>query len=298
MECEQPDRARQNIRQGDVLAAHPGTSAWSNRWSRFYIVLSADCDIVNKKLDTGLVVVPIVGLHTYALDVWLPEQVKKLVAQVETKSLVAAVKKVPEINIDCIRIASMKQEDLDEFLKNEKFEEKKSEIKKIKKLKVALDDLHGLSGELVDAAITDLHRHVERYCVSKAVILNQEFKPENELLAAFSSLSDSSRVDYWPMIDLVSLDKEMREDEPFAFVAALRRFTTIPLSQIHLDRTGWLEDRAAYWRACRLRGIYKSDFLSKFASLFTRVGLDAGRDQEQKRVFEHASRSRKKGDGQ
>ncbi|WP_313179527.1 hypothetical protein [Stenotrophomonas sp.] len=292
MECEQPDRARGHIRQGDVLAAHPGTENWSNRWARFYIVLSADCDIVNNKLDTGLVVVPVVGLHTYALDIWLPEQIKSLIEYSANKGLSAAVRKLPELTVDHQRISEMDDASLDILFADEKLRARKSEAKRIRSICLALTELRLLSHD-IEGGASDVHDLVKRYCGARDKVYNNSNCPQKELKGAFSSLSDSDRVDYWPMIDLVSLDNEMREDEPYAFVAALRRFKTIPLSSAILEQKKWLEDKSSYLRTCRLRGIYKSDFLSKFANLFTRVGLDSTRGEDQARAYERASTPKK-----
>ena len=78
VECDRIDNPAGSIRQGDVLAAHPNTPNWASRWKRFYVVISADCDIEHQKTEVGLVVVPIIGLKTFLSDMWLPAQFDRL----------------------------------------------------------------------------------------------------------------------------------------------------------------------------------------------------------------------------
>jgi hypothetical protein len=75
MECERSDPT-DPVRQGDIVAAHPG-----NPWSRFAVVLSADCDLAQGKTGPNFVYAPIVGHYTYLADVWLPSEAAKLVAR-------------------------------------------------------------------------------------------------------------------------------------------------------------------------------------------------------------------------
>jgi hypothetical protein len=130
---------------------------------------------------------------------------------------------------------------------------------------------------------------VKRLCKAKGNIAGSSADPDKELRAGLASVADPKRTDLWPLCDLVGLDGQMREDERDGFVAALRRFTQIPPEIALVDRVEWLRSPDCYFRICRLRGIYKSDFIYRFASLFTRVGLDAGRDDEHQRMFEIAS---------
>jgi hypothetical protein len=80
MECERSDPT-DPVRQGDIVAAHPGTDGWNNPWTRFAVVLSADCDLAQGKTGPNFVYAPIVGHHTYLADVWLPSEAAKLVAR-------------------------------------------------------------------------------------------------------------------------------------------------------------------------------------------------------------------------
>jgi len=77
MECERAD-PDQPLRQGDIVAAQPGTNSWRNPWTRFGVVLTADCDLTHGKGGPNLVYVPIVDLYVYVADVWLPAEAENL----------------------------------------------------------------------------------------------------------------------------------------------------------------------------------------------------------------------------
>ena len=80
MECERSDPS-DPLRQGDIVAAQPTTEDWNNPWSRFGVILSADCDLAQGTTGPSLVYVPIVSHYTYLADVWLPAEAGQLVAR-------------------------------------------------------------------------------------------------------------------------------------------------------------------------------------------------------------------------
>lgn len=289
MECEQAERARSVVRQGDILAAHPGTANWSDRWGRFYVVLSADCDIVNRKLDTGLVVVPIVGLETFALDVWLPEQLRRQLGASERR-IEAQLRQFSGWAVSAATIVSMELEELERQLE-ERIGDDKALSKAAKAIRMARESagtLTALQAQLSDGPF-ELGDLVRRLCEAKTKLTGVAVEPEKELKSALATVADPKRNDLWPICDLVGLDGQMREDERDGFVAVLRRFTQIPLDNVFVDKSEWLTKPSGYFRICRLRGAYKTDFLHRFATMFTRVGLDAGRDDEHLRMFELAA---------
>jgi hypothetical protein len=82
----------------------------------------------------------------------------------------------------------------------------------------------------------------------------------------------------------------MREEEADGFVAVFRYFERLDLNLVHVDKQAWLKHADGFFRICRLKGIYKTDFLQRFANLFVRVGLDSSRDAEHEQGFERASK--------
>ena len=77
MECE-ATKPGEPLRQGDIFAAHPGTPLWEDPWTRFGVIISADCDIAQGKAGPKLVYIPIIGHYTYLVDVWVPEEAERL----------------------------------------------------------------------------------------------------------------------------------------------------------------------------------------------------------------------------
>jgi hypothetical protein len=106
---------------------------------------------------------------------------------------------------------------------------------------------------------------------------------------ALVSLED--RADTWLIRELIGLDPEMTEGTSYGFVVPLRAFASLAVNRIETDRAKWYGDREKYLRICRLRGIYKSDLIQKFANLFVRVGLEDHRIEEHRRLFKRCAQN-------
>lgn len=290
MECDRVD-AFSELRQGDIIAAHPGTPNWENRWSRFFIIFSADCDLSQSKTDTGIVVVPIIGLRTYLVDKWISQQAAKV-----KKGALERIDKViikfsgPRLTPDAMLEKSI-DEVRERFLKLAGEDaELVSAVDFITKAHGAIRELddeikkeHGYEREIISGLLEKVAR------VRGIAGGNGSFDLKKEIIAGLNALSDSRRLDTWPLVDLIGLDSQMKDDESNGFVACLRNFSSIEPERIFTSKHLWLSDKSGYLRICRLRGKYKSDILQKFANLFVRVGLEDERDSEHKIMFEQAA---------
>lgn len=290
MECERPDASKSGVRQGDILAAHPGTSNWSDRWSRFFVVLSADCDCANQKGDSGLVVVPVIGLATYIDEAWLPVQVEKTSADALVK-IERGLNRFGGKRIQSSEVRRIAAPNLLEQLRHRAGEDRElldeaSKVAELHQALLVLDEIAASLPPVPNVSFGELHK---RYFEAKSVVTGRAAEPEKDTHAALASLGDPKRTDMWPICDLIGLDGQMREDESLGFVAYLRRFRTIPYGRALISKGDWLGARDSYLRICRLRGIYKADLVQRFASLFSRVGLEDERDSEHARVFKHAA---------
>lgn len=291
MECEHAHDAN-GLRQGDIFAAHPGTQNWQDPWRRFGVIISADCDLAQGKTGPNLVYVPIVGLHTYLKDVWLPSQIEGLVVSCQQK-LEKALTSARGKQISVRHAMAWAEEDLI------------TELKKGKDIdQAALDKISEFRSTIV--SLSELLEGVKPDCDPSKFqsILGQFFNAHEKLEAvqkpgltyrrsvifnALNGLAQKDRADTWPLIDIIGLDPEMREDEKFGFVIDMRRFSVMSINSIVLDRMEWVKEEGLYLRVCRLGPSYKMDFLQKFALLFTRIGLDDRRNVEQKSLFNAVS---------
>jgi len=158
----------------------------------------------------------------------------------------------------------------------------------LKKLQEALADL-GLAIDELSAA-GPLTSVMARLANAKSITTGQPCEPYKELQSGIASAGDPKRVDLWPICDLIGLDSDMREDEADGFVAVFRYFDRLRADLVYLEKKAWLSKPDGYFRLCRLRGIYKTDFLQSFANLFVRVGLDSSRDSEHQQGFERAAK--------
>jgi hypothetical protein len=290
MECDRPLEDKE-LRQGDIFAAHPGTENWRDPWRRFGVILTADCDIAQGKSGPNLVYVPIVGLHTYLADVWVPslasklherglERINKLLSELSGNQTTARhVMNWSDEQIQAVLATPTQQTEAPARQKS---------LAKILELRDAVKGLDDLRVPKVPSGVLDLPDFLNRIFPYEELVGNCN-KPGPEyrrsvLSQTLTALGTKDRMDTWPICDLVGLDPEMREDEHTGFVIDLRRFGTVPASIIMPEKRSWLRDPNLYLRVCRLRGIYKSDLVQKFANLFVRVGLADARQDEQRHI--------------
>jgi hypothetical protein len=138
-----------------------------------------------------------------------------------------------------------------------------------------------------------LKSRLEQYCrIDRAI--KDERTPSREpyrrrLNNALQSLGDKDRIDTWPICELLGLDGDMKDDEPFGFVIVLRQFSILPVLDVRVKRSDWKDDPQSLLRICRLRGVYKTDLLQRFANLFVRVGVEDERLDMHKRMFQRVA---------
>jgi len=292
MECDRIDPSKASVRQGDIIAAHPATKNWSDRWRRFFVVMSADCDIAQQKTETGLVVVPIVGLRTYIADIWLPTQIEKV--------RIKGIERVePLLNRFAGRrllltdISNMSPSDLEVELRSRAKNDTELEqiVSRVTDLYAALRSLPDVLPDGNRIGLDHLPDALSHYFDLRDVLTGNKASRESDLLSGLAALSDPRRADTWSICDLIGLDGQMREDESNGFVACLRRFSSMPLDLTYVEKAAWLRDEDGYYRICRLRGIYKSDLVQKFANLFSRIGLEDEREAEHHRIYQQIAAS-------
>lgn len=288
MECDRPDGSKSGVRQGDILAAHPGTENWKDKWRRFYVVVTADCDMAQQKNKSGVVVVPIIGLTTYLDEVWLVEQISKyknlLNDRLEpllnrfsgSKLIVEEVLKLDEADLkENLTNRAAADSDLLKLVDNAILAHRNSRL------------LEKIKNEIPAEKPAD---SMAQFFEVKNYFTGSEANQEKELLGALQNILDPKRLDTWPICDLLGLDGQMKEDESLGFVACFRFFTTVQYEKVFVSKDDWLKDQFSYHRICRLRGAYKTDLVQKFAQMFSRVGLEDERDKEHQRIFAHAAK--------
>lgn len=313
MECEQPLSVNV-LRQGDIFAAHPGTENWANPWRRFGLILTADCDLERQKGGPDLVYVPIIGLKTYLADVWLPNHATALFDLAGRQ----AEKALAEFNDHPVTLRHLLRQSVEEISKQlgmpapeaeaasaEKAGEpiaadsksrdknRKKQFDRIIKLRDVLSILSELKALKEPSGASQLNTMLGLLFPQHEYIKPGKSGPASRRDLIYSGLSDliqDSRVDTWPISDLVAMDPEMRADEDFGFVVDLRRFSVLEAAKIQTNRATWLSSRDYYLRICRLRGLYKSALLQKFANLFVRVGLDDNRKDLNLEMYDRLSK--------
>jgi len=139
-----------------------------------------------------------------------------------------------------------------------------------------------------------LHRLLEYRTVIQPSSANTIESSRDMIEGALVSLED--RADTWLIRELIGLDPEMTESTNYGFVVPLRLFARLAINQIETYRAKWYRDKEKYLRICRLRGIYKTDLIQKFANLFVRGGLEDHRNEEHRRLFKRCAQNLFPGD--
>jgi hypothetical protein len=275
MECERSDLAHP-LRQGDILAAQPGTTEWANPWTRFAVVITADCDLAQRKTGPSLVYLPIIGHYTFLADVRLPTEAEKLAGR--GRDSIAKKLTVYDAKLAFRHIASWGEAGgenniarrLDDHLatRTDNADPKKTaSIIAIWKAVVAFDRLSQLPNPTQTEKLPDL---LSEFFGHRAVV-DTEFNgsAEDRRRAIEGALSATQeRADTWLIRELIGLDPEMVQEGNFGFVVLLRSYSLLGMDRIETDRGQWYKSTEKYLRICRLRGLYKSDLVQQFANLF------------------------------
>jgi hypothetical protein len=297
MECERSDPS-DPLRQGDIVAAQPTTEDWNNPWSRFGVILSADCDLAQGTTGPSLVYVPIVSHYTYLADVWLPAEAGQLVArgrEMIDKRLADFDAKMSYRHLNAWGESGGAANIITRL--GERLNSRATEVMPPKKrdeiiaLWQAIQGLSSLSQRPPKTRTGELRPLLERLIEHRCAIERrdeQQFSVGQRMVeSALTSLQD--RLDAWLIRELIGLDPDMSQGSNFGFVVLLRAFSLLPVNRIETDRSKWYREQNKYLRICRLRGTYKADLVQKFANLFVRVGLEDHRNEEHRRLFKRCA---------
>jgi hypothetical protein len=298
VECEgiNPD---QPLRQGDIVAAHPGTPLWVNPWKRFAVVLSADCDIAQGKTGPNLICVPVVSYSVYLADEWLPDEASYLLqlGKARLDKLLARL----DAGITHRQIAAWTNDSATESLEERMLaalttkagSPNETTLKLINKLAAALKSVEELSARAELSQHESLKPLLTRLAHNGGIIAQERFNdvPPGKRLVQEALSALETRIDTWLIRELQGLDPEMADVPSFGYVVPLRSLNFVPLELVETDRKRWYDRQDAYVRVCRLKAIYKTDLVHQFANLFIRVGLEDSRIDEHRRMFVRCAES-------
>jgi hypothetical protein len=294
MECERSDPG-DPLRQGDIIAAQPRTDGWKNPWTRFAVIISADCDLAQGKTGPNLVLLPIISHHTYLADMWLPAESERL-AQRGRQAIDGRLASL-DAKIAFRHINSWGESGgvenitarLAEHLNNRHFEDVQSDM--LVSIWQAVQGLGRLSQGSQPTQTNQLRSLLEQFFAHRSKIERESGDPNRfrRDLIERVLISIQSRSDTWLVRELIGLDPDMVQGANFGFVIPLRSFRLLPTARIETERAKWYQNADNHLRICRLRGIYKSDLVQQFANLFVRVGLEDYRNEEHRRLFKRCA---------
>jgi hypothetical protein len=288
MECERCNQ-QDALRQGDIFAANPGSDNWNDPWTRFGVIITADCDIDKQKNGNHLVYIPLLSYDTYLKEIWLPEESERLFKTCRDaldKSLATFDQKFTSRHV-----LSWEQregvEGVEKRLKDATQPRRGCEKQSEKTLSLlasfrALEDFAKKdrnSPEIKFKSICD-----EFFSIREKIYSTDHAQSRTTSIEQVLN-SVQQRLDMWLIRNLIDLDTDMVYAAGFGLIAPLRRFGRIEVGRITLTKDEWYGSKEKLYRICRLRGIYKADLLHNFANLFVRPGLDDGRDAEHQRAF-------------
>lgn len=297
MECERCD-GKDALRQGDVIAAQPGTASWHDPTRRFGIIISADCDIEQNKGGSSLVYLPIISHIDYINLIWIPQEANK--TDVAARSYIDKLLRDVDPSLSSRHLFGWaKRSGLESLLDNLK--SKALPILSEDKLTERLDLIVGTFSRIVELAeLQDGTAPTERLDILKRInnffdlkdVLEKPAKTggthrKSAIENALQALQ--TRIDTWLIKDLIGLDPDMLEQHVYGYVVPMRLFSRVETTEILKDKIEWYGDKDKYLRVCRIRGIYKSDLMQRFSNMFSRIGLEDQRDEEHRRLFSRSA---------
>lgn len=297
MECERCD-GKDALRQGDVIAAQPGTASWHDPTKRFGIIISADCDIEQGKGGNSLVYLPIISHIDYINLIWVPQEAAK-VDTTARNSIDKMLKDIdPSLSSRHIFGWSSRSgpESLPDILRS-----KALPILSQDKLAVKIDlivntfaqsvELSNLVAATAPTARPDILKRISDFLDLRETLEKPAKASVPQRKAAIESALQAlqTRIDTWLVKDLIGLDPDMLEQHTYGYVVPMRLFSRVEAADILKDRIEWYENKDKYLRVCRLRGIYKSDLMQRFSNMFSRIGLEDQRDEEHRRLFSRSA---------
>jgi hypothetical protein len=295
MECEPAD-PQLPLRQGDIVAAQPRTAAWENPWTRFGVIITADCDIAHRKSGPELVYVPIISHLAYISDVWLPssaadlaqrgrdaldKRLRDLDSRLEYRHVAGWAKLggTEEIGRQLQAKLISPRADIDATIESE-----------IITIWNAISALESLSGRPATTQVANVRKLLETY-VTKGASFSTNLVSEKSMRALIDSALQSlqDRLDTALIRELIGLDGDMTDPSAFGYIVPLRRFSLLGIDCIETGRAQWYGRDDKYLRICKLRPAYRFDLVQKFANLFMRVGLEDYRMDDHRRAFKRSS---------
>lgn len=239
MECERP-LDDPTLRQGDIFAAHPNSANWNDPWRRFGVVLSADCDLAQRKAGRTLVYAPIVGLPTYLSHVWLPSRIavfqKKIRSQFDEY-----LNRLPvRINADELLTLATK-EDVTSNLKDKlNINTQYDCIDRLLTLysilrranyydswdgSVDMNLLKAKMAQFIDDEAAFNKEPARSYKSKRKIILN-----------ILEDLAGENRISTWVITALDRLEPDMQRDEAHSFIVDMYKFSNINFNMIKTNK--------------------------------------------------------------
>ena len=297
MECERCD-GKDALRQGDIIAAQPGTASWHDPTKRFGIIISADCDIEQGKGGSSLVYLPIISHIDYINLVWIPQEATKI--DLSARSSIDKLLRDVDPSLSSRHLFGWsKRSGSENLLDNLKSKALPilSEDKLAERLRLIVDtflrtvELSDLQAGTAPTERSEILKRINSFFdlrdalekPAKAGLVHRKSAIENALQAL------QTRIDTWLIKDLIGLDPDMLEQHTYGYVVPMRLFSRVDTTEILKDKIEWYGDKDKYLRVCRLRCVYKSDLMQRFSNMFSRIGLEDQRDEEHRRLFSRSA---------
>lgn len=254
------------VRQGDAIASQdPKTGTIT----RIALVITADCDIANRKHGADLACLAVTKLEDYARTIWAEKKLNKVFID-EIQKVRTHLARWHELLIG--NPSHLSLDSTEAWIRRESAESicktLNVPLPESKKLEFSLNRLRRALSSL------DSSRHLdelEQYAAFRGALADQPpLALKAEALKRLQSESLPSDVFLLPQIPQVECD---------GAVVLLRELIGVASKSIHTRVTD-LSTSSDYLRLGRLQDIYKYSISQAFGSLYSRIGLpDAFADQ-------------------
>jgi cellobiose-specific phosphotransferase system component IIA len=239
------------LRQGDILKIVSASK--SDNAPDLGIIINADCDLENGKIDGTIAYLPIFSFKGYLREFWAPNFVKNT-----TKNTVSSI-------LDQTGLEKNEAEEVLNLAKNFSQTEIVSRLCTVAAKKTNVQKLT----ELVDKLLICTDADQEAYNAFKKICATQN-NPEKFARKQIDSARDAMGDGHFFISEIVG-------QEEVGFVVRMQRIFSLPENRVFsskmLHKTyNEIENRTAY-RIAKLTPLYRFKVIQLFSHQFSRVGL-------------------------
>lgn len=249
----------EEVRQGDIICK---THSKTGEVEKLGVVITADCDIAQRKIGERYTCLEIVSMAAYVEGPWAQEQLRKL-SEKRSKAICEYLN--GQIRKQRPDLTALTHEKLAQWLRTRTPEQVLASI--TGKVPTADDrQLHNLQGFALTISTDEAQSALNRLKTAWTLFGFDESRQQESVRSAFKN--GGGFQDYFVL-------PELPRQDSLGFVVMLRSMWTIMASDLYLtEQDARIHDRPdAFYRLGRLNDGVRFSITQKLAFLFSRIGM-------------------------